>query len=70
MPMTTQPREMHAYKMRAREIPAYKILAHKYKLILLRGKYDLPPNLWAFIGGTRLIPLNLEIHGNKQPNYT
>jgi hypothetical protein len=28
------------------------------KLILLGGKCDLPPNLWALIGGTRLIPPN------------
>ena len=52
---------MHAYVMHARGLHAHKIDAcemHAYEVHALGGKYDFLPNLWALIGGTRLIPLD------------
>jgi hypothetical protein len=65
----TRARKMHAYEIHARETHAHEVHAMRCMPMrcipmrcmpmdthLLGGKYDLPPNLWAFIGGSRLIP--------------
>jgi hypothetical protein len=50
--------DLYAPEMYTHKVHPYEMHANKVPPIPLSGKYDLPPNLWAFIGVTYLIPPN------------